>query len=372
MRAAERVTRYGTGRWMGGALALVLAAPAAGMAGEPGYQITPSGYRTAVHGTFLSADGGGPVCRRLDADEIAASELDRLVRARSNPARPATTAQAVATGVPFVIVYTDAAGTGFDDAELGETRRAALVASLNAWSRVLVGTVPVTVEAKFVASENAGLLASAGPTDFVAQDGMLVPLALASQRAQTPANPGGADLVIQFSPQIQWDYVPDGVAAEGTYSFVYTAIHEIGHGLGFLGSFDLATGTLSNALPTPYDVHLNRGTTPGNQLIARSADLVKQDLTSSDLYFGGPNAVQASLASITPLPMVRLYAPATYEPASSVAHLDQETYANVLTGLMVPNDFGPDFAYVDSLALAIMADLGYTTDPLAIPAQPGQ
>ena len=71
-------------------------------------------------------------------------------------------------------------------------------------------------------------------------------------------------------------------------------------------------------------------------------------------------------------PMIRLYAPAPYEQGSSVSHLVQETYADVLTGLMVPADFGPDFSYVDTLALAIMADLGYATDPTAIPATPGQ
>jgi hypothetical protein len=372
MSTGEGVRREGTGRWLGAALALVLAAPAAGVAGEAGYRITPSGYRVPVLGSFLAEDGSGPVCRRLDADEIAASDLDRLVRARSQASLPRATVHAAATGVEFVIVYTDPAGTGFDDPALGEARRAAMVASLGAWSRVLVGTVPITVEARFSASDSPDTLASAAPTDFVVQDGLLVPFALASQRALTPANPGGADLAIEFGQQVQWDYVPDGVAAEGMVSFVYTAIHEIGHGLGFLDSFDPETGALSNALPTPYDVHVNRGTAPGNLLLSHGAEQLKEDLISADLYFAGANAVQASLASITPLPMLRLFAPNPYQQGSSVSHLDQETYANVLTGLMVPADYGPDYAYVDSLALAIMADLGYVTDPAAIPAAPGQ
>jgi hypothetical protein len=366
MNNDERVTQRGSGRFLVAALALLLAAPVAAWAGEPGYRITPSGYRTAVLGSFLDAAGGGRVCRRLDAAEIAASDLDRLVHARSTSALPRATARAATPALPFVIVYTDPAGTGFDDPALGEVRRAALLASFAAWSRVLVGSVPVSVEARFVASENANTLASAGPSDFVAQDGLLVPFALASQKAQTPVNPGGADLAIEFNPEAAWDYVPDGVAAEGTVSFVYTAIHEIGHGLGFLDSFDPATGAISNGLPTPYDVHVNRGTLPGNLLLSRGADLVREDLISADLYFAGPNAVQASLVSIQPLPMPRLFAPGPYQPGSSVSHLDQETYADVRTGLMVPADFGPDYAYVDTLALAIMADLGYVTDPAAI------
>ena len=167
-------------------------------------------------------------------------------------------------------------------------------------------------------------------------------------------------------------YVPDGVSPRGTYSFVYTAIHEIGHGLGFFDTFDPDTGEVSNGLPTSYDIHINRGTTAGNLLMTRDARRVERDLISEDLYFAGPNAVQASLVSIKPLPMVRLYAPDPYEYGSSISHLDQDTYANVLTGLMVPQDFGPDYAYVDRLALAIMADVGYVTNPAAIPAAPGR
>jgi hypothetical protein len=247
-----------------------------------------------------------------------------------------------------------------------------MTSALSAWSRVLVGTVPITVQARFSPSDNPSLLASAAPTDFVARDGLLMPFSLAAQRGGAPVNPGGADLVIEFGPHVAWDYVPDGVAAPGTFSFVYTAIHEIGHGLGFLDSFDPATGMVSNGLPTPYDIYVNRGMVSGKLLVSRDASEVRRDLLSADLYFAGPNAVQASAASIKPLPMVKLYAPDPYETGSSIAHLDQATYANVLTGLMVPQDFGPDYAYVDRLALAIMADVGYVTNPAAIPAAPGQ
>ena len=359
-------------RWLGVALVVLSAAPAATTAAEA-YRITPSGYRLPVHGTFAAADGSGPTCRRLDARQIAASDLGRLVRAQSVVAQSRATVRAASSSaVSFVVLYADPAGTGFNDPVLGEKRRAAMTSALSAWSRVLVATVPITVEASFGSSGDEDLLASAAPTDFVAQNGLLVALSLASQRAGAPVNPRGADLSIEFGAEVDWDYVPDGVAPPGTFSFVYTAIHEIGHGLGFFDTFDADTGEVSNGLPTPYDIHINRGTAPGNLLVTRDASRVEQDLVSNDLYFAGPNAVQASLASIRPLPMVRLYAPDPYEYGSSISHLDQETYADVLTGLMVPQDFGPDYAYVDRLALAIMADVGYVTNPAAIPAAPGQ
>src|SRR6185503_3308982 len=126
-------------------------------------------------------------------------------------------------------------------------------------------SVPITVEASFASSDDADLLASAAPTDFVGRDGLLVPLSLASQRDGRPVHPDGADISIEFGSDVDWDYVPDGVAPPGTFSFVYTAMHEIGHGLGFFDTFDPDTGEVSNGLPTPYDIHINRGTVPGKQ-----------------------------------------------------------------------------------------------------------
>jgi hypothetical protein len=372
----ERVRLNEAARWVGVGLALLLVTPAASIAtAGDAYRITPSGYRVPVLGTFVATDGSGiTTCRRLSAPEISARDHDRLVRARSNEASPRAVVRATSSSaVSFVVVYADRAGTGFSDPTLGATRRAALSSALSAWSRVLVGPAPITVEASFASGgDDSELLASAAPTDFVSQSGLLVPFALASQRAGSPVNRGGADLTIEFGSDVDWDYVPDGVIARNKFSFVYTAIHEIGHGLGFIDTFDPDTGDVSNGLPTTYDVYVNRGTRAGRLLVTRDPDDVVEDLVSDDLYFAGPNAIQASQVSIRPLPMVKLYAPDPYEYGSSVSHLDQVTYENVLTGLMVPYDFGPDYAYIDRLALAIMADVGYVTNPAAIPATPGQ
>ena len=119
-----------------------------------------------------------------------------------------------------------------------------------------------------------------------------------------------------------------GVAAAGQASFVYTMIHELGHGLGFLDSFDAETGQLLNPIPFPYDVFVNRGSARRDVVTDHGADQRLADLTSNDLFFNGPKAVEASARSIRPLPMVKLYAPDPYEQGSSVAHVDQDTYAD--------------------------------------------
>ena len=52
MSFGERVRRNVMSRWLGVALLLLLAAPAASAAGD-GYRVTPSGYRVPVLGLSL-------------------------------------------------------------------------------------------------------------------------------------------------------------------------------------------------------------------------------------------------------------------------------------------------------------------------------
>jgi hypothetical protein len=140
---------------------------------------------------------------------------------------------------------------------------------------------------------------------------------------------------------------------------VYTTIHELAHGLGFIDTFDQETGDTLNTIPVPFDIFINRGVTSIQQLINRSADEVKEDLISNDLFFAGENAIAASGRSVTPLPMVKLYAPDPFDAGSSIAHVDQDTYAEFKTGLMTPRDFGSGIDKIDILTLGMMADMGY-------------
>lgn len=343
---------------------------AGGRAADPRpVQLTASGYTVPVYGSFLErhADGSvGTRCGRLSYEQIQG-----LARATTTSAAlawsPRASVRASAAGITFRVVYTDAAGAGFNDAALGPQRKAAFEAALAGWSRVLAGTVPVVVEAR-MGEQGADTLASAGPTDFVDVGGKLTPFALAAQLRNGSVNGGGSDIGSTFNQTVDWDYAPNGVAAAGKVSFVYTALHELGHGLGFLDTLDPETGATTSALPTPYDAFINRGSAGPNPVLQRSPDQVKADVVSGDLFFAGPNAVRAGMASIRPLPMVKLYAPSPYEQGSSVSHVDQDTYADIRVGLMVPRDFGPGFDMVDPLTAGFMADLGYQ---LAAPAARG-
>ncbi|MDP3719003.1 MAG: hypothetical protein Q8T13_14670 [Acidobacteriota bacterium] len=346
-----------------------------GLAGAErlGIQRTPNGYRVPVYGMSFTRNAEGTLgteCARLTAPQLEAARFRPAVSRALMVSYPHATIQA-ASGATFTIIYTDAEGTGFNDPARGAARKAAMQASVAAWSAVLQGTVPIVVDAKMETPEDpeSTLLASAGPIDFFDLDGVAVPSALAAQVRNRSLNNGGADIQVLVNETVDWDYAINGAAAPGKASFVYTMIHEVGHGLGFLDSFDVSTGQLMNSIPFPYDVFVNRGSAGADVVANHGPEQVLADLTSNDLFFSGPKAVEASARSIRPLPMVKLYAPDPYEPGSSIAHLDQDTYADFKTGLMTPRDFGSGTNKIDILTLGIMADIGYQLVPGAATAR---
>jgi hypothetical protein len=309
-------------------------------------------------------------CLRLNDAQIEAARFTRAVSRAVRNGSPRATVQAVRGGRAFEIIYADAPGRGFNDAREGAARKRALEAAMSAWALVLDTTIPIYIEARMEEPEDEdqeGLLASAGPTDFFEIEDFYVPAALAAQFVDDYVTEG-ADIEVLFNSEVEWDYATNGAAAPGKASFVYVTIHEIGHGLGFIDSFDPDEGEIANALPFPYDVFVNRGSSADNYLFDRSQSRVRADLISDDLYFNGPSANTASRRSIVPLPMVKLYAPDPYQAGSSIAHVDQDRYSNFKVGLMTPYDFGSGTDKIDVLTLGIMKDMGYNLIPNATTA----
>lgn len=353
-----------------GTAVLAAGAAEAGPAdGRPGHIVTPSGFSVPVYGTQLVRGADGRMtttCSRLSD-----AQIDSLY-SRSQTARSMMASErqqmVKAAGVGFTIVYSDADGVGFKDPELGPVRTAAFEATAAAWSNALGGGIPIVIDVR-MESDNPDLLATAGPSDYVIREDRVLPFALAAQILNTSVNGGATDIQARFNPNHNWDYDLSGNAAEGKVSFVYTALHEIAHGLGFLSLFEPETGRVATPLPGPFDFWMNRSTADGNRLVNRAPADVMADVLSGDLYFAGPIAIQASLASVRPLPMVKLYAPAAWEPASSISHVDQETYSDPSVGLMRPNDVGGVGAnVVDALTAAILLDLGYPAPAPVLPA----
>ena len=339
----------------------------------PGFYLTSNGFRVPVYGTSRHQDAAGNAvteCVKLTAPQIDAARIGRQV----SRAMMALSPQSVVTtegGATFEMTYTDAEGTGFNDAANGATRRRGLEAAVATWSKVIKATVPIKVQATMSDLDDGDndptttLLAMASPTQIWVIDDVGVPSALAWQKLNhRQANADDSDITVQANALAHWDYTPSANVPAGNISFVYTLMHEIGHGLGIIESFDHETGLLLNdPLAFGFDGFVNRGSAQRNRLLDHAPEERTRDIISNDLFFNGPNTIEASKKSIKPMPMVKLYAPNPFEGGSSVAHVDQDPYADVRTGLMTPKDFGSGIDKIDILTLGIIKDLGYTMVP---------
>jgi hypothetical protein len=355
-------------------IAVLLGTAGLSAAGQQGVHLTRNGFRTPIYGVSQVRATDGSVateCSALTAPQVEAARFDRQVSRAMLASMPLAVVSGGETGATFNVTYTDPEGVGFNDAKLGASRRGAFEAALKAWSKVIHGTQPIAVQASMHEMDDGDnnplttLLATAGPTEFWLIDGVAMPASLTWQKlGGRYENAKDSDITVNANDKASWDYALDGSAAEGKFSFMYTLMHELAHGLGMVDSFDAKTGKLLNEpIAFVYDGFVNRGAGQRNRVMDHASAEKIRDLTSNDLFFNGENATVASQESIRPLPMVKLYAPDPFQAGSSVSHVDQDTYSDVKTGLMVPTGFGAGSTLIDSLTLAIIKDLGYEMVP---------
>jgi hypothetical protein len=356
------------------AVALVwMSASSAFAQGGPGIHLTPNGFRTPIYGVSEVVDGSGKVgaeCATLTAPQVEAARFDRRISRAMMVSSPRSVVSQEG-GSAFDITYTDAEGAGFNDPVNGGVRRAAFEAAVSAWSKVIQAEQPIKIAATMREMDDGDnnplttLLAIGGPTEYWIVEDKAVPSALALQifKGRQP-NGKDIDITIDVNEKANWDYATNGVAATGKQSFVRNVLHELAHGLGMVGSFDHQTGkVLNDPYAFIYDTFVNRGSGQRNRLLDHAPDEAIGDLKSNDVFFNGESASEVSRTAAKPFPMAKLYAPNPYQPASSIGHVDQDTYADDKTGLMVARTFGQGTDKIDALTLAIIKDLGYTLVP---------
>lgn len=249
-----------------------------------------------------------------------------------------------AGAVTINITYGDSPGEGFLDPSLGAQRRNVLEAAASNWAARLEGTVPITIYATMDPMDGGADWAILGGaySNWFSRNFSGAPLtniwysgALANQLAGSDQNPGEPDIVIIYNSEVDkpevlgpssFYYGTDGAVTTsgGWYNidFYQTCLHEIGHGLG-LTSLLKEDGSWNGSYPSSYDYYLAEGNTENAVRLrtlsqAARALRIKQD----NLFFAGPNA-RIAAGGVSP----KLYAPTTYEPGSSVAHLDENTYS---------------------------------------------
>ena len=250
--------------------------------------------------------------------------------------------------------------------------QAAFQHAVDIWSSILVSSVPIHVTANWTAL-GPGVLGSAGAAsiyrDFpnAPQAGTWYNVALAEKLAGTDLNlTTDPDIVANFSSAVpNWYLGIDGNTPPGDFDLVTVVLHELGHGLTFIGSMDVTTGQGSwgggTAYPFIYDRFSENGLSQSllnTTLFPNPSVALATQLQSNSVFFTGPQAIAANGGTPPPL-----YAPSSWEQGSSFSHLDEATYpAGDPNSLMTPAlDMAEAIHDPGPVALGMFRDMGWTT-----------
>lgn len=280
----------------------------------------------------------------------------------TTPVPPSRGLQAQSVSAAFVVNY----DAGFN---ANPAAKAAFQFAVDQWSNLVHSSVPIVVNASFTAL-GPGILGSAGPTWIFSgfsgapQAATWYPVALANARHGSDLAPTSADIVAGFSSSFSGFYFgTDGITG-GKIDFVSVVLHELGHGLGFLGAMDVngsGIGSYGGTVLT-YD----RFTTSNGTSLLSFADgsvALGNALKGTTVRFTG---VQATAANGGTGP--RLFAPNPWQSGSSYSHLDEATYpAGNANSLMTPAIGADEVIHSPGVVtLGIFADTGWVVSGLPV------
>lgn len=279
-------------------------------------------------------------------------------RRRANfsvPAHLSTTAFPTQSNTQSTFNYeiTGSDGDGFRDA---------IDFAFSILSRVWVSDVPTNVLVSFEILDSAGrILASAGPAGFfpVTDNAVAYPGPAGEAAVGKNLNdPGEFDIQVKVNSVVDWYRGTDADPGESQSDFVTVFLHEVIHGLGFVGVLDASNGQAIFHFggPTRFDQFLGDGDGCSILSFQDRPDKLYQAVTNSFLYF-----VDDSGGLVA-----ELYAPEIFASGSSVYHLSDElddTPDDLQTPSLPPGVANHNIGSVTSTILSLLSDSSKTGAP---------
>lgn len=240
------------------------------------------------------------------------------------------------------------------------------------WGTWISSTVPIEVTVCWTPNLSSGdALGTGMPSKYIYNfsGAPLVntayPIALANALSGTDLEPTWADMALQFKCDENWSYVTTTThlaAPVAGPDFVSVALHELAHGLGFVGNMyeSYNVGFCGNGpvgylypCPTPYDWFAVDSA--GVALLSYLSDdpYALAERLKGDANFGGPNTLAANAGSTA-----KLYTPGNWTVGSSLSHLDPTAFGSSTNHLMTPFYSGVT-RHPGPVTLGIFQDMGW-------------
>lgn len=212
--------------------------------------------------------------------------------------------------------------------------------AVDIWASLINSSVPILINANYT-NLGGGVLGSAGATDYYRNfsgaplSNTFYPAALASSLNGSDLTVGFVDITCNFNNSTNWYFGTDGNCPSGQFDFVTVVLHELCHGLGFIGSASVSGGTGFigfSGSPVIYDRFVENGGGAAITSFPNNSTALGGQLTGNNLFWGGTFGVDANLGS-----RPRLYAPSNWNGGSSYSHLNEGTFpTGQVNSLMTP------------------------------------
>lgn len=197
--------------------------------------------------------------------------------------------------------------------------------AVDIWATKVSSPVTIKVQANWKPLD-PGVLGSAGPQTIHGctkkcvkgmKPNVWYPAAIANKLSKKDLDSGTADIVANFSSAYPNWHFGSGNAPNGEYDFTSVVLHELGHGLGFVGAANVQgdQGTVRlSGYPLVYTISTVDSKNKKLTSFPDPSNKLKKVLTSGKVFFKAGKK------------KYKLYAPPTWEGGSSFSHLDEQTY----------------------------------------------
>ena len=238
------------------------------------------------------------------------------------------------------------------------------------WESIIESPIPIHIEARWL-NKAQNVLGSCAPTDYEMNiegapwENVYYPIAAAEKilgRELTGA--GRPDMRADFNKNINWYFGTDGQTPDSLYDFVTVVLHEIGHGLGVTGFFNVQNNLGNYSYWDSGDfstfdrlvAQSNGDLLVNSNLFANPSVELKSALTSQFLFARSPAAYSDGNQNYP-----RLYAPSRWSGGSSIYHLNDASYPSSNPNSLMTHAIGKGEAVHNPgpLANGILADVGW-------------